>query len=212
MGFSLGLSRIGLTWKNPLVFELASVERAPICPPLFCPHTGCPPVDPHVFQIWAPALTPAPTPPSLTPFLTLLSILTHVFLSRLPIFILSQMFFFPFVFFCPGCNFLFCPDNRLLIFPFPFFLSRGLFFVPTPGGTPPPPKKKSQSELTFPNVKNDERASTGVGSDPLPKKNVSLRRAGVDLPECQERRRGKHKSTKKSVFFRKRRRPLAGDG
>ena len=33
-------------------------------------------------------------------------------------------------------------------------------------------------------------------------KNVSLRGAGVDLPECQERRRGKHKSTKKvSVFF-----------
>ena len=29
---------------------------------------------------------------------------------------------------------------------------------------------------------------------PPPKKNVSLRGA-VDLPECQERRRGKHKST-----------------
>ena len=39
-----------------------------------------------------------------------------MFLSLLPIFILSQMLFFfvPFVFFCPGCNFLFCPDNWLL--------------------------------------------------------------------------------------------------
>ena len=35
-------------------------------------------------------------------------------------------FFVPFVFFRPGCNFLFCPDNRLLI------LSRAFFFVPTP--------------------------------------------------------------------------------
>ena len=32
-------------------------------------------------------------------------------------------------------------------------------------------------------------------------KNVCLRGAGVDLPECQERRREKHRSTKKSVFF-----------
>ena len=35
----------------------------------------------------------------------------------------------------------------------------------------------------------------------VPQKNVSLRGAGVDFQECQERRRGKHKGTKKSVFF-----------
>ena len=35
----------------------------------------------------------------------------------------------------------------------------------------------------------------GRWGPPPPQKNVSLRGAGVDLPECQERRRGKHKST-----------------
>ena len=41
----------------------------------------------------------------------------------------------------------------------------------------------------------------GVGEETPPqKKKVSLRESGVDLPECQERRRGKH-NTKKSVFF-----------
>ena len=35
----------------------------------------------------------------------------------------------------------------------------------------------------------------------MDQKNVSLRGGGVDLPECQERRRGKHKGTEKSVFF-----------
>ena len=49
----------------------------------------------------------------------------------------------------------------------------------------------------------------GGGGEGPPKKKVSLRGAGVDLPECQERRRGKHKSTTKSVFFWRRRRPLA---
>ena len=47
-----------------------------------------------------------------------------LFSPVLPIFILSQMsfFFVPFVFFCPGCNFLFCP--------------RGVFFVPGPAPHP----------------------------------------------------------------------------
>ena len=41
-----------------------------------------------------------------------------------------------------------------------------------------------------------------MGRDPPPhKKDVSLRGAGVDRPECQERRRSKHKSTIESVFF-----------
>ena len=46
------------------------------------------------------------------------------------------------------------------------------------------------------------RTTPGRGGKPSPAQpNVSLRGAGVDLPECQERHRGKHKGTKKSVFF-----------
>ena len=62
------------------------------------------------------------------------------------------------------------------------------------------PHPKCLWQLTFPNVKNN--AGGGGGQ-----KNVSLRHLPqismtIDLPECQERRRGKHKGTKKvSVFF-----------
>ena len=58
----------------------------------------------------------------------------------------------------------------------------GLCFEPP---SPPPPKKCQSGEgpaLT---------KMSGGGGTP-PQKNVSLRGAGVDLPECQERRRGKH--------------------
>ena len=89
--------------------------------------------------------------------------------------------------------------------------------------TPLPPQKKRSilAPLTFPNVKNPP---------PPPKKAVDF--GTVDLPECQEapsphpkkksilapltfpnvkNNAGKHKSTRRSVFFRRRRRPLAGD-
>ena len=46
----------------------------------------------------------------------------------------NVVFFAPFVFFFyPGCNFLFCPDYRLLISSrFRFFCPAAFFFVPTP--------------------------------------------------------------------------------
>ena len=68
----------------------------------------------------------------------------------------------------------------------------------TPGGgggdLPRPTKCQSEGGPALTKMRG------GVGRVP-PQKNVSLRGAGVDLPECQERRRGKHKGTKKSVFF-----------
>ena len=68
------------------------------------------------------------------------------------------------------------------------------------GGERPPRPTKCQSEGGPALTKM--RGGGGEGSPPPPSiKNVSLRGAGVDLPECQERHRGKHKGTKKSVFF-----------
>ena len=53
-------------------------------------------------------------------------------------------------------------------------------------GDPPPRPTKCQSEGGPGADKNE--GGGWRGSSP-PKKNVSLRGAGVDLPECQERRR-----------------------
>ena len=55
-----------------------------------------------------------------------------------------------------------------------------------------------------PSVFGQCRVKVGLCFEPLPPllpKNVSLRGAGVDLPDGQERPQGKHKSTKKSMFF-----------
>ena len=71
------------------------------------------------------------------------------------------------------------------------------------GRDPPPPKKMSVwggLSLTFPNVKKDAGASTkALWGGP-----------GLTFPNVKNDA-GKHKSTKKSVFFWRRRRPLAGD-
>ena len=64
----------------------------------------------------------------------------------------------------------------------------------------PPPSPKNVSLRGGGPALTKMRGGGGEGPPP-PKKNVSLRGAGVDLPECQERLQGKHKSTKKSVFF-----------
>ena len=59
-----------------------------------------------------------------------------------------------------------------------------------PGGGTPPTKNVSLRGA------GADKNEGEVGRDlPPSKKNVSPRGAGVDLPECQERRRGKHKST-----------------
>ena len=62
-------------------------------------------------------------------------------------------------------------------------------------GRDPLPTKKFQSEGGPALTK-----MKGGGEGP-PKKNVSLRGDGVDLPECEERRRGKHDMVRVSCFF-----------
>ena len=79
-------------------------------PPSSPPPSGPPPLtpypfSPHVFQVWAPYPASALHPALLDP-----------------------------CFFCPECIFLFCPPACLLILsPFPFFLSRCVFFCPGAG-------------------------------------------------------------------------------
>ena len=72
---------------------------------------------------------------------------------------------------------------------------------PRGGGGP----KKCQSEAPAPppqmsmttDLPQCQEQRGGGGGDPPAQQNVSLRGAGVDLPECQ----GQAQGTKKSVFF-----------